>query len=187
MDWQQILNNKKQTYCWTDQIPDRKIIEQILEEVHLKCPSKQNKVPYSIEVLDWSNKERRNQIFKDTWCDSNTPEDRRNPQVLAPYLFTFTFRDTNDEDANSNAQLEIGLAAMFVVLSAANYGLNAGFCSCYQKNDINLMVGIGYAGENMGMYWNPVLQQEVETPGTEPGNSTNDDDIKPNKSDYIKF
>ena len=49
------------------------------------------------------------------------------------------------------------------------------------------MVGIGYAGENMGMYWNPVLQQEVETPGTEPGNSTNDDDIKPNKSDYIKF
>jgi hypothetical protein len=102
-------------------------------------------------------------------------------------LFTFTFRDTNDEDANSNAQLEIGLAAMFVVLSAANYGLNAGFCSCYQKNDINLMVGIGYAGENMGMYWNPVLQQEVETPGTEPGNSTNDDDIKPNKSDYIKF
>jgi len=187
MDWQQILKNKKQTFSWSDKIPDRKIIDQILDEVHNYCPSKQNAVPYKIEVLDWSDIPRRNQIFKDTWCDSNTPEDRRNPQVMAPYLFTFSYRDSDDPGANSNSLMEIGLAAMFVVLSAVNYGLDYGFCGCYHGNDMNLAIGIGYAGENMGTYWNPVLQQEMETPGIEPGNSTNDDDNKPNKSEYIKF
>ena len=81
MDWQQILKNKQQTFNWSDKIPDRKIIDQILDELHNYCPSKQNSVPYKLEVLDWSNKERRNQIFKDTWCESDTLDDRRNPQV----------------------------------------------------------------------------------------------------------
>ena len=54
MDWQQIIKNKKQTYCWDDRVPDRKIIDQILNEVHDNCRSKQNLVPYKIEVLDLS-------------------------------------------------------------------------------------------------------------------------------------
>ena len=187
MDWQDILKNKKQTFSWSDKVPPRSIIDKILDEVHNHCPSKQNAVPYKIEVLDWSDTPRRNQIFKNTWCDVDSPEDRRNPQVMAPYLFTFSFRDSGDEGANSNSLMEIGLASMFVVMSAVNYGLDIGFCGCYHGDDINLAIGVGYAGPNMGTYWNPILQQEIETPSTEPGNSTNDDDIKPNKSDYIKF
>ena len=29
MDWQQILKNKQQTFNWSDNIPDRKLIDQI--------------------------------------------------------------------------------------------------------------------------------------------------------------
>ena len=42
MDWQQILKNKQQTFNWSDKIPDRKIIDQILDAVsytHLTLPT----------------------------------------------------------------------------------------------------------------------------------------------------
>ena len=180
MDWQQILKNKQQTFNWSDKIPDRKIIDQILDELHNYCPSKQNAVPYKIEVLDWSNKERRNQIFKDSWCDYNTPDDRRNPQVLAPYLVIFSYRD-HDYD-NINHSMETGLASMFLVLSAVNHGLDYGFCGCYRgKEDMGIAIGLGYAGEYMGEYWNPVLQKNIETTVKQ------ENFPKPNKSNYIKF
>ena len=188
MDWQQILKNKKQTFNWSDKVPERKIIDQILDELHTYCPSKQNNVPYSIEVLDWSNPAERNEIFKNTWCDSNTPEDRRNPQVLAPYLFIWRSRDVGNPTDNSYSQLEIGLASMFVVASAVNYGLDIGFCGCHNQDDIILSVGFGYAGvKNGGKFWNPISQKEEWSPGIVPGNDTNDGQVKPNKSDYIKF
>ena len=89
MDWQHILDNKKQTFLWTDRTPHRKIIENIVNELHDHCPSKQNNVPYKIEVLDWSDKDKRNKIFEESWCDTADITDRRNPQVLAPYIFVF--------------------------------------------------------------------------------------------------
>lgn len=202
MDWQQILKNKQQTFNWSDKIPDRKIIDQILDELHNYCPSKQNSVPYKIEVLDWSNKERRNQIFKDTWCESDTLDDRRNPQVLAPYLVIFSYRAhkydhsydyINHSKYNKDItetgiappwhhSMETGLASMFLVLSAVNHGLDYGFCGCYRgKEDMSITIGLGYAGEYMGEYWNPVLQKNVKTTGKQ------ENFLKPNKSDYIKF
>ena len=95
MDWIDILQTKKQTFLWSDKIPEREIIDTILDEVHTHCPSKQNNVPYKIEVLDWADEERRHKIFEDTWCDEDDITDRRNPQVLAPYLFVFTARGIN--------------------------------------------------------------------------------------------
>ena len=191
MDWQDILENKNQTFNWQDKSPDPKIIEKIIDDVHLHCPSKLNKVPYTMEILDWSNEQRRHKIFKNTWCDENTPEDRRNPQVLAPYLFVFYPRDTGDRLANSYAQIEIGLASMFVVMSAVNYGLDIGFCGAHNDN-ITLSIGVGYAGpddpEKGGTYYNPILQKEViGVPRSEFRRSArNDAEIKLNKTEYIK-
>ena len=191
MDWKNILENKNQTFNWQDKSPDPKIIDQILDELHTYCPSKLNKVPYSIEVLDWSNEQRRHEIFKNTWCDENTPEDRRNPQVLAPYLFVFYPRDVGNPDDNSYAHMEIGIASMFVVASAVNYGLDIGFCGAH-NDDIILSVGVGYAGpddpEKGGTFYNPILQKEViGVPRSKFRKSvTNDPEIKPNKTEYIK-
>ena len=42
MDWQNILNSKKQTFLWADKIPDRKIIENIVS-IAQKAPSQCNR------------------------------------------------------------------------------------------------------------------------------------------------
>ena len=184
MDWIDILQKKKQTFLWSDKIPEREIIDTILDEVHTHCPSKQNNVPYNIEVLDWADKERRHKIFEDTWCDEDDITDRRNPQVLAPYLFVFTARGINlSPDENSYAQLEIGLVAMFIALSATNYGLNYGFCAC-NNNEIVLTLGVGYPNPDYvspakGHFFNPLLQKRVWL--------TSSDEPKPDKSQYIQF
>ncbi len=181
MEWQNILNNKTQTFLWSDKVPQREIIEKIINELHTHCPSKQNNVPYSIEVLDWSNKAKRNQIFKESWCDTEDSTDRRNPQVLAPYLIVFYARDVGNPEDNSYTQLEIGLASMFITMSAVNYGLNTGFCGCNHNDEILMILGVGYADSDpkKGTYWNPISQQTC--------NFEENTDSKPNKHDYIKF
>ena len=181
MDWQNVLKNKKQTFLWADKIPDRKIIENIVNELHEHCPSKQNHVPYRIEILDWSDKDKRNKIFEETWCDTDDISDRRNPQVLAPYLFVFYARDVGNPEDNSYTQLEIGLASMFITMSAVNYGLDIGFCGCNRDNGILMILGVGYADSDPknGKYLNPLSQQMCDF--HENGES------KPTKDKYIKF
>ena len=165
MYWSQILENRKQTFVWKETVPDRSIIKSIIKEVHDFCPSKQKRVPYKIEVLDWSDIERRNNIFALTWCSENTVFDRRNPQVLAPYLITLAFRDTGSDEHNVNYQLELGMAAMFITLSAANYGLDTGYCGCYHGEDFELAIGLGYAAKDRSEYFNPILKKYVKAPG----------------------
>mgnify|MGYP006233253735 FL=1 len=46
---------------------------------------------------------------------------------------------------------------------------------------MGIAIGLGYAGEYMGEYWNPVLQKNIETTGKQ------ENFPKPNKSNYIKF
>ena len=185
MDWINILQNKKQTFLWSNKTPEREIIDTILGEVHRHCPSKQNNVPYKIEVLDWTDEARRHKLFEDTWCDEDDITDRRNPQVLAPYLFIFTARGIDlSPDENSYAQLEIGLVAMFIALSATNHGLNYGFCACNHNSEILLSLGVGYADPDYvnpkkGKFYNPLLQKRVWL--------TSSDEQKPDMSEYIKF
>lgn len=52
MEWQQILESRSTTYVWDDVVPPRQIIDQIIQEVHDHCPSKQRKAPYYIDVID---------------------------------------------------------------------------------------------------------------------------------------
>ena len=87
-------------------------------------------------------------------------------------------------DENSHAQLEIGLVAMFIALSATNHGLNYGYCACNHNSEIPLSLGVGYANPDYvnpkkGRFYNPLLQKRVWL--------TSSDEQKPNKSKYIKF
>jgi hypothetical protein len=165
MNWIDILKKRKQTFVWKDIVPDTDLIKNIIKELHEFCPSKQKRVPYKIELLDWSDIKRRNNIFALTYCSENTAFDRRNPQVLAPYLITFSKRDTGSAEHNLNYELEMGMAAMFLTLSAANYGLDTGYCGCYHGEDFDLAIGIGYAAEERSKYYNPILKKYINAPG----------------------
>lgn len=182
MQWESVLYNRRQTFVWQDRVPAECLIDGIINQLHNYCPSKQKKVPYEIEVHDWRNPTLRKRIFANSWCNSNTLTDRRNPQLLAPYLFMFKKRDLPGADAaySYGAELEIGLAAMFLTLTAASLDLDTGFCGCLHDPNYVLGVGVGYAAPDRSLYWNPLLERMVPAPGIPL------EEHKPSQSSYIK-
>jgi hypothetical protein len=52
MEWSNVIAKRRTTYRWTEQVPDRSSIEEIVQELHNYCPSKQKKVPFFIDVID---------------------------------------------------------------------------------------------------------------------------------------
>jgi hypothetical protein len=205
MQWEDILKSKHQTFTFTDRVPDKSLIDKIVQEIHAKCPSKQNRVLYDLKILDWSDEELRLDLYKSTERD---PNGRRageyNPQTLAPYLFVWSAREikpmTNSYGEDSNPEykdpqwqfsvtnMEIGICSMFTVLSAQAKGLSSGFCKCIQTPSIEekygftplLFLGIGYSYDlPKKMFYCPVNKKNMEVPyGSE---------VKPEVDSYISY
>ena len=203
MQWEDILKNKHQSFVFKKRQPDKSIIDKIVEEIHTKCPSKQNRVLYDLRILDWSNEELRLDFYKSTERDARRPG-LYNPQCLAPYLFVWSQRDiessTNRLGEDSNPEylneewllgvtnMEIGICSMFTVLSAQDKGLSSGFCKCIKPQFIEekygftplLFLGVGYGFDLPPMmYWCPVNKRNVSVPyGSE---------IKPEVDSYVSY
>lgn len=207
--WKELIEIRKQTHAWDmDREVSRSDIDDILSELHRRVPVKQNRVHYGISVLDYSDPEFRNTYYE--FCvDRDNPDHRYNPQVLAPYLLVFSFRDPGffaddftgtgfDEMARQLACIEVGLAGDFIVHAAAARGLNCGFCRCYdfkfkpsiikthlglnRTDDIIVSIGIGYASNN-DTTLNPYTQSMVDAVNDPKWKS----EPKPDMSEYIKF
>jgi len=52
MNWQKVIAKRKTTYSWLDKVPDRSLVDQIVQELHDHCPSKQRKVPFYLDIID---------------------------------------------------------------------------------------------------------------------------------------
>ncbi len=189
MQWEDLLKNKKQSFVFKKQTPDQSIIDSIVEEIHAKCPSKQNRVLYDLRVLDWSNEEMRLDFYRSTDRDPKRPG-QYNPQCLAPYLFVWSAReelepsinkfgeDNNPEYANPRwragvTNMEIGICSMFTVFSAQAKGLSSGFCKCIKAEPIEekygftpiLFLGVGYGFDLPPMmYWCPINKKNMSVP-----------------------
>lgn len=164
--WTQMLEAKKQCVTWSDKKVDKEYIDSILDDIHKHCNSKQNKVPYEIKVMDWSNPEMRDLLFRHA-RDEESPEGKKdthyNTQVLAPYVLLFFERDDNtydERDLLRISNLEIGLAVQIAAFSAVSKGLSVGFCKCFNDRDRHefhkrfnvhsspsVVIGIGYYRE----------------------------------------
>ena len=81
-------------------------------------------------------------------------DDIRNPQVLAPWLLLFSYRQLTDQEIGLNLEMkissnnkeisqnEIGMASMFAVLSAESKGIDTAFCACIRKkSEIATLLG----------------------------------------------
>jgi len=204
MQWEDILKSKHQTFVFSEQKVEKNLIDKIVEEIHTKCPSKQNRVLYNLKVLDWSNEELRLDFYRSTERDPINRPGEYNPQVLAPYLFVWSVREiepmTNRRGEDSNPEfsdpmwqfvvtnMEIGICSMFSVLSAQSKGLSSGFCKCIRPQSIEekygftplLYLGIGYTYDlPKRMYYCPVNKKYMEVPyGSE---------IKPKVDSYISY
>lgn len=188
MDWSEILNKRSQTFVFSNVIPDNSIIEEIINEIHDHVPVKQNEFYYSLEIFDNSNIMLRTNIYKTTWAGN-----RYNPQVLAPWLFVFK---ENHNLVNKNkgyhvernyANLQIGMVAMFIAMSAINKGLDVGFCQCIYdqemlKNligdEVVLLVGLGYKSTK-DTYYCVIDKTEKPVPGK--------NIVKPDLGQYTKW
>lgn len=208
--WKELIDFRQQTHAWDmDRTVDKELIDDIFAELHRRVPVKQNRVHYKISVLDYSDPEFRNTYYE--YCvDRDNPDWRYNPQVLAPYLLVFSFRDPGNFDADFSGDgfseyakqlscIETGLAGDFIVHAAAARGLNCGFCRCYDNryretrtianklglnstDDIIVSIGIGYAADAQETL-NPFTGMMVDAPYDPKWKS----EPKPDMSEYVKF
>ena len=173
MDFDTVINNRKTNFTWTDQEVDKDKIKSIINNTLSKVPSKQKRMPYKIDVLDYSDKELRKEIFLHTKRDeeSTVEEDPYNPQTLAPILLVFSMRSSTDAidklnraplphdfqgySDNRVIYMEMGIVAMSLMLALEAEGFATGFCQCIERKDqlgdtldlshpVDLMMGVGY-------------------------------------------
>jgi len=177
--WDKVINNRIMTFNWTDDVPLESDIQKIIQEMHEFVPSKQRRVRYSIDVVANSqDDERKHLIYAGTKADPSNPYSRHNPQVLAPWLISFSIRyEANTEGYDTEyfekeAWLDIGLASQFISLSALTKGLDVGFCQCIQnREEIQQQLGfkpVQYLGighrDPSSRYYCPVYNKFVDIP-----------------------
>lgn len=192
MNWLDILEKRSQTFVFDSVEPPKDLLIQITDEIHKHVPVKQNEFYYSIEIFDYSDADLRKKIYQTTKTN-HSDYYRYNPQVLAPWLFVFkenmelTRNDKPFQLRRNYTNMQVGMASMFVALSAIDKGLDVGFCQCVTDHDslnelighgVVLMVGVGYRSTKDSYY---CLIDEIEKPI--PSKSID----KPKKEDYIKW
>lgn len=187
MNFDSIMEKRKTNFSWSQQTVDKVLIKHIIETVIDSVPSKQNKFPYTIDVLDWSDPALRNDIFFHTHRDINesVKTDPGNPQTLAPMLLVFTHRNMSNEDIGKQTELheeeykenignlEIGIVSTMLMLSFENVGLATGFCQCINdksvlgkklnRDKVVLMMGVGYPSD-ASTYFDPRINAQKNIP-----------------------
>lgn len=133
-------------------------------------------------------------------------DDIRNPQVLAPWLLLFSYRNLTDQEIGLNLEMktpstnreieqnEIGMASMFAVLSAESKGLDTAFCACirnksslatllgHHSSEIPVVaVGIGHRDTSPGnTYFNRLIYENKNIPDS-------NYDIRPAMTQYVRY
>ena len=209
--WDTVIKTRQQTFLFNEIIPDKSVIDKILWELHEHSPSKQRKTPNRIDVLDWTNQQLRRDIYAGTYTPDESP-DRFNSQTLAPYLLVFSKRNLSVEEIGLNDELndwihfhnvawnEIGMASMFVALSALSKGIDHGFCACIrnaktickefpnmkQKDGPLVYLGLGYRSTDK-TYTCPINGTEEQVFDKNFGQDGVPNDRKPAFQKYIGF
>jgi len=134
-------------------IPDD--ILEVLQQVVINAPSKQNEEYYS--VIFCTDRDIIENIYNNTLFGS-TYEDldiNKNSQVLANLLVIFCkenhVTDRNDDtdytDIHTNRQLALGIASGQLALAASLLGFKTGFCKCFDNIKLNSILGLNKQAE----------------------------------------
>ena len=101
MEWLKIIESRHTTFAWDEhKIPERRQIDEVLNEVYQHVPSKNLQFPYQVRLLRNDDVNIRKEIM--TICHRNqdleAEVDGGNPQVLAPWLLGFNARYCSDTE-----------------------------------------------------------------------------------------
>jgi|AntAceMinimDraft_6_1070360.scaffolds.fasta_scaffold14505_2 nitroreductase len=140
--WEEICNNRVTHFNWTDQVPTFEIIKSVVDNIYEFSPSKQRIARFFIDVIATYNyPELKSKIYAGCRTDKHNPNARYNPQVLAPWILSFSVRhegnieNFNDFYYNGEAWLHAGIAIQQGVLAATAAKLGVGFCLCIQNRE----------------------------------------------------
>lgn len=211
--WENLIEYRAQTSSWDlSQDIDKAIIDKVMFEIHRRCPSKQNRVPYEIHILDWKNTELRNNFYEFA-VDRDNPNPRYNSQTLANYLFVFVGRIGRNSDVDFSplngklderiSHLEIGIVSHMLVHSFKARGIDSGFCRCFDYNgpfsekvknglkirDINniyLSLGVGIANTKDRYHTLNLHTNQLVDAWNDNGEKWYTEP-KPDPTDYIKY
>lgn len=113
---------------------DMDAFKNVIELFSSNMPSKQHKFPYRIDILDWSDRELRKDIFYGTMPDTFPGQKYiYNNQVLAPVLVCFTYR--YNDPYRYIAPEEIGMAVMSLTYLLQSNGFLTSYCQCIQESN----------------------------------------------------
>ena len=193
-DYTNLLENRKQTFWWKDEIPDQKLIDKLLTNLHEHMPSKQYRCRLWIKVVkNFEDEERKLKIFEGTHANPDKPDARHNPQVLAPYVLALGVREEGNTEPMSKsfyhneAALEIGIAAAYIIMGAKAMGLDSGLCACIQGRpevdeifgaEPRMYIGLGIR-DDVETYIDPIHNVEMDIPG--------ENNSKPRFDEYISY
>ena len=102
--------------------------KNVIELFSSNMPSKQFKFPYQIDILDWSDRQLRKDIFYGTMPSEDTIKCKFNNQILAPVLIIFT----EEIPREYIAPVEIGMALMALTYLLQSNGFLTSFCQCIE-------------------------------------------------------
>ena len=107
---------------------DMDAFKNVIKLFSSNMPSKQFKFPYQIDILDWSDRQLRKDIFYGTMPGGDTIKCKFNNQILAPVLISFT----EEIPGEYIAPVEIGMALMALTYLLQSNGFLTSFCQCIE-------------------------------------------------------
>lgn len=182
MDFFDILEKRTTNFTWSDAPVDKAEIISIINRVVSSIPSKQNKQPYRIDIIDDSDPELRLKLFRAVHRDDDLSEetDQGNPQTLAPILLLFSPRDPNDDKIKSSRDrvtglpllkeslVEIGIASASIVYAVEEAGYSTGYCGCFAgpSERTDNLHGIDYVQDLFDLDHGPLIALGIGLKGT---------------------
>ena len=173
----ELLENRKTTRSFSKK-PVEIFKKKILLDALNRVPSKQNRLPAHVTILDENQIEAKNILYKNSGCwPDNT--NIYNPQLLAPLVFLLSYRDTvsniiqqhekekimscstdlvlDSEAYITNSCIFFGIASTTILLTAESLNLQTAYCICVSSEEIYSLLNIrpvialcvGYAREDV--------------------------------------
>lgn len=103
-------------------------LKKLLYTFSKNMPSKQDKYPYQIHIVDWSDFNLRKKFYEATLPFPGVHKNINN-QIFAPILIAFT-HSLDKSSESYTAPVEVGMAAMALTYLLQDNGYFTSFCGC---------------------------------------------------------
>lgn len=152
----EIFSKRKQLKKFSDKVPSKELVQQILEKTFELTPSKQNMMPYSVHVFDHTHTKEKDNLYELS-THSNC---YHNHQLKAPYVLLLQPREVYVTEhmkselfaskggklnvTSSEVDVEIGMFVTIFTGLCLEYDIDVSYTKCLPSNEYTMAISIGY-------------------------------------------